>query len=105
MEGTINVNRQTGTTYTVQESDMGGIVEMTSSSANVVTIPLGLSGSVTIVQLGTGATTVRGALGLTLNGDFELGGPDTDVLVGGQRYAVSGYTSSVNNWEFIGVNT
>lgn len=64
----IPVNVQSGTTYTLQESDNGGAVEMTSSSANTVTIPSGLSDGFNclITQSGTGQTTVVAGSGATL---------------------------------------
>jgi hypothetical protein len=60
------------TSYTLLLSDLGGIVEMTSSSPNTVTIPLNSSvpfpngAQIDITQLGTGVTTIVAAGGVTI---------------------------------------
>jgi hypothetical protein len=63
-----NVNAQTGTTYTLQASDSGKIVECTNGSAITVTLPnsLGVGFCCTVVQGGSGAITFSAASGATL---------------------------------------
>jgi hypothetical protein len=62
------VNTQSGTTYTIQASDIGCVVEFTNSSAVTVTLPSGLGAgfNVVLVQTGTGQVTVS-ASGTTIN--------------------------------------
>ena len=54
-----SVNTQTGTTYTLQSSDLGKIVKFESGSAVTVTLPAGLGKgfTCTVVQLGAGQIT------------------------------------------------
>lgn len=62
-----NINAQTGTTYTLQASDSGKIVECTNGSAITVTLPnsLGVGFCCTVVQGGAGAITFSAASGAT----------------------------------------
>jgi hypothetical protein len=62
-----HLNAQTGTTYTLQASDSGKIVECTNGSAITVTLPnsLGVGFCCTIVQGGAGAVTLSPASGAT----------------------------------------
>ena len=68
------LNTQTGASYTLAISDRNKLVEMNNASANTVSIPLNSSVAfpvgtqITIVQLGTGQTTVDAVAGVTLNG-------------------------------------
>jgi hypothetical protein len=59
------INTQTGSTYTLQASDNGKLVEMDYSGANVVTIPTGATTlvKVAIRQKGAGQTSITGATG------------------------------------------
>jgi len=62
-----HVNAQTGTTYTLQASDSGKIVECTNASAITVTLPnsLPVGFCCTVVQCGAGAVTLAPASGAT----------------------------------------
>jgi hypothetical protein len=53
------VNAQTGTSYTLSETDNGKVITLNSSSAITLTVPSGLSVGFNclVVQLGTGAIT------------------------------------------------
>lgn len=68
------VNAQTGTSYTLVLADKGRIVTMNHASANTVTIPPNSavafpSGAIIdVLCIGTGATTVQAATGVTING-------------------------------------
>lgn len=54
-----SVNEQTGTSYTLQASDLGKIVKLTHGSAITVTLPnnLGLGFTCTVIQYGAGQIT------------------------------------------------
>lgn len=70
----VEVNPQTGTTYTLVLGDQSKVVTMNNAGANTLTIPTNASvafptGSVIVVQqIGAGATSIAGATGVTLNG-------------------------------------
>lgn len=73
--GTLSVNAQTGTAYTLTTADPQRVVTMTNAAASTVTIPanataaIPVGSSVQIVNLSTGVnTTVAGAGGVTVNG-------------------------------------
>jgi len=76
--GHIAINQQTGTSYTLQLSDDGKLVQMNNSSANTVTIPANSSvafpiGTKIMVQkYGTGNTTIQGASGVTIRDPNNL---------------------------------
>lgn len=63
-----NRNAQTGTTYTLQASDSGKVVECTNGSAITVTLPnsLAVGFCCTIVQGGAGQITLSAASGANL---------------------------------------
>jgi hypothetical protein len=75
---TIAYNTQSGTSYTLQLSDVGKVVLMTSNSNNTITVPNDSSvnfslGSVILIKNGgTATTTLQAAGGVTL--DFSDGG-------------------------------
>ncbi len=54
-----NVNAQTGTSYTLQDSDNGKVITLNNSSAITLTVPSGLSAGFNclVVQLGAGPIT------------------------------------------------
>jgi len=76
-------NQQTGTTYTLALSDLGGLVELSNTSSITVTIPLessvafAIGDRIDLLQTNTGQVTVVGAGGVTLNAydnQFKLNG-------------------------------
>lgn len=70
-----STNAQTGTTYSLVKSDNGYIIEMNNASANTLTIPLNsdtngdftVGSQVTVIQTGSGQTTINVTAGVTLN--------------------------------------
>lgn len=83
----------------VDNSDLSGnkFIKMTSSSANVVTVPAGLTGvePVTIVQMGSGSTTIV-ADGVTINSDSGF------LKIGSRYTAVSLIPDGVDNYLLLG---
>lgn len=69
---------QSGTSYTLALIDAGTCVEMTSSSANTVTVPTNASvafpvyTAIRICQYGTGQTTIAAASGVTIDTPSSL---------------------------------
>jgi hypothetical protein len=59
-----NINTQSGTTYSIDATDNGKVIQTTSSSAITLTIPTGLPTgfNCTVVQMGTGQITFSGTL-------------------------------------------
>ena len=68
------VNPQTGTTYTVAESDMGKLVTLSNGSAIAVTLPITLSTTFlcAMQNLGAGTATLTPASSHTINGAASL---------------------------------
>lgn len=73
------INRQTGTSYTLQASDNGKIIECENASAITVTVPTSLGGgfNCVVIQLGAGqvtlnpsSTTLRNKNGLKTSGQY-----------------------------------
>lgn len=85
---TVVGNRQTGSTYTVLQTDAGKEIEMNNAAANVVTLPSGLTAgsSGSILQYGAGPTSIA------------LGGGVT--AVGAPALAI-GIQGGVINWRYI----
>lgn len=93
------VNPQTGTSYTLALTDKGGVVTMSNSSANTVTIPANASVAfptntiINILQIGTGVTSVEGDTGVTLNGVSAGSGDFSNQFQG-----VSLLKTATNTW-------
>ena len=64
------INAQTGTAYTVAQSDCGKLITMNNAAANTVTLPnnaaIPAGATVNISQEGAGATSVATAAGVTM---------------------------------------
>lgn len=71
---TVTVNAQSGTSYVLQASDAGKVVEMTNAAANAVTINdvLTTGQEVRIMQTGAGQTTITPGAGVTVNFSSSL---------------------------------
>lgn len=71
---TTQINAQTGTAYTLGLTDRGQTVTMNNAAANTVTVPTNATAAfevgsvVSILQLGAGVTSIKGATGVTING-------------------------------------
>jgi hypothetical protein len=95
-----NVNAQTGTSYTLQNSDNGKTVTMNNASASTLTVPSGLTAgfSCAIVQLGAGqvtitasGTTLRNRNGLKCAGQYAQAGI---LYIAADTYSVGGDLST-----------
>ncbi len=68
------VNAQTATSYTLTLADKGRIVTMNNADANTLTIPANSTAAfplgtiISIVQVGSGVTSIAAAAGVTVNG-------------------------------------
>ena len=87
-----NVNVQTGTTYTLLDSDNGKVITLNNSSAITLTVPSGLSAGFNclVVQLGAGVITFTAATGTTI---YNRG---TKTKTAGQ-YAIATIVSYTSN--------
>lgn len=97
----VGINVQGGTSYTLAIADVGKLIEMTSSSANTVTIPpessvaFALYSVIHIVQSGTGQTSLVEGAGVTIL--------KTDTLnARTQNSWVSVIKTATNNWRLTG---
>jgi hypothetical protein len=63
------INAQTGTSYTLQDSDNGKLVTLSNSSAITLTVPTGLSSdfACVLLQKGAGKVTISPAATVTVN--------------------------------------
>ena len=70
----LEINAQTGTTYTLVLSDRGGLVTLANASPITLTVPTNASVAfavgtqIGLLQTGAGQVTVVGASGVTVNG-------------------------------------
>ena len=84
---------------TLALADKGAIIEMTSASANTVTIPIeasvdfAIGALVNVTQAGAGTTTIAAAAGVTLNG-VSAGSTDMDARWAGAAL----YKRAANAW-------
>jgi hypothetical protein len=96
----ININAQTGTTYTLVLTDNGRLVTLSNASAITVTVPTDASvayatGAIINLQaIGTGQVTVVGDTGVTLTG--------TGTKLRTQYSAGSLVKLGTNSWTLIG---
>jgi len=95
------VNAQTGTSYTLVFTDQGGMVTMSNSSANTLTVPpnssvaLPVGTTVLVASLGTGQTSIVAGAGVTING--------TPGLKIRTRYSAATLIQlSADNWIVVG---
>jgi hypothetical protein len=76
--GTLELNTQTGTTYTLVLADAGKIVEMNNASPNTLTVPPNSSVAfpvgtvIDVYQMGVGTTTVAQGSGVTVRNAGQL---------------------------------
>jgi hypothetical protein len=95
-------NQQTGTTYTMALSDLGGLVELSNTSSITVTIPLessvafAIGDRIDLLQTNTGQVTVVGAAGVTLNAY------DNQYKLNGRWAAGTIIKRAANTWVLIG---
>lgn len=95
-------NQQTGTTYTLGLSDLGGMVELSNTSPITVTVPLNSAVAFTIgdridlLQTNTGQVTVQGASGVTVNSE------SSKTKLNGRWAAATLIKRDTNTWVLIG---
>jgi hypothetical protein len=99
---TVQSNIQSGTTYTLALGDSGAVVEMTSSSANTITVPPNSSvafptGSfISLRQYGTGQTTIAPGAGVTIRSFSSA------VKLAGQYAEATLTKRAINEWVLSG---
>ena len=98
------ISTQTGTSYTITQSDVDHQISMNNIAANTVTIPVeggsfdpSINHKIEIIQLGVGTTTVEGAVTVTVNG--TLGG---SISIAGQYRNIFTKKIATNNWIIYG---
>jgi hypothetical protein len=99
---TIPLNTQTGTTYTLAETDAGHLITLTNSSAITLTVPTNASvpfangTQITIAQNGAGQVTVAGDVGVTISS------ADSYLKLRTQYSAGTLIKTGTNSWILIG---
>ena len=100
-EAVVNVNAQTGTSYTTILGDRAGLVTMSNAASNTITIPPASgvaypTGTVlSFSQIGAGQTTIAAGVGVTLNhvsglvmtGQYSMA---SAILISADTWLVSG---------------
>lgn len=68
-DDTPQINAQTGTAYTLQGSDHGGIVTLSNASPVTVTVPAGLGTGFNclLIQIGAGQVTITAGAGAAIH--------------------------------------
>lgn len=103
----LQFNAQTGSTYTLVLTDGNpgsttGGVSMSNASANTLTVPTNASvafpvgWTIPILQLGTGATTIAAAGGVTINS------PGGYLTIGAQNAIAVLVKTATNTWQLTG---
>jgi hypothetical protein len=94
----VNINTQAGTTYTIDATDNGKVIQTTGASAITITIPAGLPTgfNCTVVQMGAGQISFSGTY---LNrGGFTKSASQYSVMsilnLGSNNYIVTGEMSN-----------
>lgn len=101
----INLNAQTGTTYTLVLTDNGRLVTLSNASAITVTVPLNSSVAyatgaiINIQQIGAGQVTIQGASGVTIT---STGATATAPVTRAQYSAASIIKTGTDSWTVIG---
>jgi len=96
------INAQTGISYTLVLTDDGKVVTMSNSSANTLTVPLNssvafpLHTQITVISMGTGATTIVEYSGVTVNA------PDDALQLSGQYSSGTLFKIDTNTWILMG---
>ena len=99
---TIPLNTQTGTTYTLAETDAGELITLANASAITLTVPTNASvpfaigTQITIAQSGAGQVTISPAVGVTVSA------ADTATKLRVQWSAATLIKTNTNNWILIG---
>ena len=84
-------------------TDVDAYIRMNSSSANIVTIPahittpIPVNTMIPVTQVGTGATTIKAATGVTINGILAGSG-----IVTGQYAGVMLIQVAIDVWDVVG---
>ena len=100
----LTFNTQTGSTYTLVLGDGSDkvVVEMNSSSSNTLTVPpnsiaaFNVGCQITVVQKGSGNTTIAGGAGVTINS------ADGSLNLRGQYSFATLIKQSTNTWYMVG---
>jgi hypothetical protein len=96
----VDINAQTGTTYTLILGDASDLVTLNNASAITITVPTNASvafttgAQVNIQQIGAGQVTVAGDTGVTVNG--------TGTKLRTQWSAATLLKTAINTWTLIG---
>lgn len=95
--GALNINAQTGTSYTLVAADNGKTITLNNAAAITLTVPasLGSAFSCTLVQIGAGQVTIV-ASGVTLNSFNSL------VKIAGQNGAASLFATAADVFNLSG---
>jgi hypothetical protein len=97
----LDVNNQTGLTYTLLLTDAGDFIRMDNAAANKVIVPLESSvnfdvGTIILVrQTGAGSTEIEGQIGVTINSPFA------NTTISSQDFGVALIKVGSDEWDLV----
>lgn len=97
----LDINNQSGTSYTLQLADQGDLIRMTNAAANTVIVPTNATVAfpvgtvVNVRQSGTGTTTISPATGVTINA------PQDEFTTDGEEFGVAIVKVATDEWDLV----
>ena len=98
----LQINAQTGTTYTFVSADAGKLVTASNGSAQTYTVAthatqaMDTGTTITVIGIGAGKVTLAAAVGVTINSK------DNEKAIDGQHASVTLIKTDTNVWQLIG---
>lgn len=98
----LQINAQTGTTYTFVAADAGKLVTASNGSAQTYTVPPNSSvayatgTTITIIGIGSGKVTLAQGSGVTINSK------DSEKAIDGQHASVTLIKTATDTWQLVG---
>ncbi len=98
----LQINAQTGTTYTFVAADAGKLVTASNGSAQTYTVPPNSSvayatgTTITVIGIGSGKVTLAQGSGVTINSK------DSEKAIDGQHASVTIIKTATDTWQLVG---
>ena len=98
----LQINAQTGTTYTFVAGDAGKLVTASNGSAQTYTVPPNSSvayatgTTITVIGIGSGKVTLAQGSGVTINSK------DSEKAIDGQHASVTIIKTATDTWQLVG---
>jgi len=98
----LQINAQTGTTYTFADGDQSKLVTASNGSAQTYTVPpnsgepFDVGTAITVIGIGAGKVTLAEGSGVTINS------LDSEKAINGQHASVTLIKTATDTWQLIG---